>query len=150
MHACVCAENSFDFDSLWEIKSPDAFVKALGGLSSTSKKYFMLSPRYFDTEGKGDVQLIGDFQKFTEQVAATGFDLTIHAPTVSMTVWIKTSPQFQSGFLIRKRPSSSGGASDLSCWAWLLDAQSGPKLVLGAHDFSPRNAPHMKSKSRQV
>jgi hypothetical protein len=150
MHACVCAENSFDFDSLWEIMSRDAFVEALGGLSSTSKKYFMLSPRYFDTEGKGDVQLIGDFQKFTEQVAATGFDLTIHAPTVSWTVWIKTSPQFQSGFLIRKRPSSSGSASGLSCWAWLLDAQSGSKLVLGAHDFSPRNESHMLSHSREV
>ena len=144
------AEDSFDFGSLWAIKSRDAFVEALGRLSSSYKKYFLLSPFYFDTKGKGDVQLIGNLQTFTQSNAATGFDLTIGAPTISLTAWIKTSPQFQSGYLIRKRPSSSGVASDLSCWAWLLDAQSGPKLVLGAHDFSPRNALHMKGKSRQV
>ena len=150
MHACECAEDSFDFDSLWAIKSRDAFVEALGRLSSSYKKYFLLSPLYFDTRGQGDVQLIGNFQKFTQPIAASGFDLTIRAPTISLTAWIKIRPQFQSGYIIRKRPSSSGVASDLSCWAWLLDAQSGPKFVLGAHDFSPRNASHMKSKLRQV
>jgi hypothetical protein len=142
-------EDSFGFASLWAIKSRNAFKQALGGLSSSYKKYFMLSPLYFDTLGKGDVQLIGNLEKFTKPRVLSGFDLSVRAPTVAFTAWVKTTPQFQSGYLIRKRPSSFGPASSLSCWAWFLDAHEGPKFVLGAHDFSPRNAAHLKGKSRQ-
>jgi hypothetical protein len=140
---------SFGFASLWAVNSRNGFKEALGGLSTAYKKYFMLSPVYFDTLGKGDVQMIGNLEKFTKPRVLSGFDLSIVAPTISFTAWVKTTPLFQSGYIIRKRPSSFGPASALSCWAWFLDARDGPKFLLGAHDFSPRSAAHMKSKSQQ-
>jgi hypothetical protein len=123
---------SFGFASLWAVNSRNGFKEALGGLSTAYKKYFMLSPVYFDTLGKGDVQMIGNWDKFTKPRVLSGFDLSIGAPTISFTAWVKTTPLFQSGYIIRKRPSSFGPASALSCWAWFLDARDGPKFLLGS------------------
>ena len=125
-----------------EIKSRDAFAEVLSSLSESSKKYFSLSraSHYFDTKGKGDAQLIGALKLFTSPEVMGDIDLKILAPTISFTTWIKTSAQFSGGYLIRKRPVSSGDASTLSCWSWYLDASSGQELHFGAHDFYPVDA----------
>jgi hypothetical protein len=107
----------------------------LPGLSASSKTYFALSSQYFDAKNSGEVQLNGDVKAYTSPEVLSGFDLTIQAPAISFTAWIKTSQQFIGGYLIRKRPVASGNSSLLSCWGWYLDAKSGPQLHFGAHDF---------------
>ena len=116
----LCTGDSFDFEALAAIKSRDAFIHLLPTLSQTSKKYFALSSQYFDTKGLGDVELIRDLTSFASPEEMGGFDLNIQAPTISFTSWIRTTPQFVSGYLIRKRPSQT---SDLSCWGWFLDSR---------------------------
>lgn len=89
-------------------------------LSQSSKNFFALSSRFFDTKTHGDVQLIGDLTFFAQPVEMGGFDLSIQTPSFSFTCWVKPTRTFVGGYLIRKRPSQT---SDLSCWGWYLDTR---------------------------
>lgn len=144
-------KDSFGFDSLLEIKSREGLVDALPKLSRAAKKYMARSSLYFDAKGTGDVELIGDLKSFSTPEVLGGVDLTILSRTISFTAWIKTTPQFLRGYLIRKRPTAEPGeTSELACWGWLLDADSGPQLHLGAHDFFPIPPLMANAASKQV
>jgi hypothetical protein len=85
--------DAFDFDGLRDMKSRDAFMKALPHISSTSKTYFLLSSTYFDTKQAGNVQLLGPLKTFSQPMLLGGIDLTIQAKDISFTAWVKTTPQ---------------------------------------------------------
>ena len=76
---------SFDFDAIFQISSREQFVEMLPTLSQSSKKYFALSSKYFDSKSDGDVQMIRDLKPFQNPEALGGFDLNIHAPAISFT-----------------------------------------------------------------
>jgi len=116
----IRAGHSFEFDHLLEIQSRQEFTEFLPTLSQSSKRYFALSSQYFDTQGNGDVQLVGALKSFSNPEILSGLELSIMNPEFSFTCWIKTTPQFVSGYLVRKRPAASGAASHLSCWSWFL------------------------------
>jgi len=137
---------SFDFDAIFQISSREQFVEMLPTLSKSSKKYFALSSKYFDSKSDGDVQMIRDLKPFQNPEALGGFDLNIHAPAISFTTWIQTTPQFAGGYMIRKRPAPT---SDLSCWSWYLDPRLGPQLHFGAHNYFPVQAKMSDRTSKQ-
>ena len=60
-----------------------------------------------------------------------GLDISIQAPEVSFTVWVKTSRVFSKGYIFRKRLDAAGFGSDLSCWALFLNRDRGPELRYG-------------------
>jgi hypothetical protein len=107
-------------------------MNVLPTMSEKSKKYFALSSRYFDTKFEGAVQLIGELKSFDGPEVQGGFDLSIQSPSFSFSVWLRLSPQFVRGYIIRKKPMAT---SELVCWAWYVDATYGPQIHLGAHDF---------------
>lgn len=107
-------------------------MNAMPTMSDKSKKYFALSSLYFDTKFEGAVQLIGDLKTFSGPEVQGGFDLSIQSPTISFSAWVKLTPQFVRGYIIRKKPMPT---SELVCWAWYIDANNGPQIHLGAHDF---------------
>eukprot|EP00290_Baffinella_frigidus_P026606 CAMPEP_0180224390 /NCGR_PEP_ID=MMETSP0987-20121128/22038_1 /TAXON_ID=697907 /ORGANISM="non described non described, Strain CCMP2293" /LENGTH=298 /DNA_ID=CAMNT_0022187181 /DNA_START=33 /DNA_END=926 /DNA_ORIENTATION=- len=51
-------------------------------------------------------------------------------------------PGFADGYILRKRITSTGNSSRLSCWGWALRREFGPELHYGGHDFLPRKYPH--------
>jgi hypothetical protein len=102
------AEHEFDFDSLVQINSREAFIEHLPLMSKSSKNFFALSSRYFDTKTLGTVQVIGDLTPYAQSEELGGFDLSIQTPS------------FTFGYLIRKRPFQT---SELSCWGWYLDSR---------------------------
>ena len=140
-------EHSFDFQALGEIKSREALVDMLPMLSKTSKKYFALSSQYFETGIHGTVQLIGALKSFSRPEPYSGLDVTVHVPAFSLSTWIQITPQFASGYVIRKPPQAS---SVLSCWGWFMDARIGPQLHYGGHDFYPTDEQSVLEKRRQT
>ena len=126
--------DTFDFDGLREMKSRSAFLEALPGISKSSKSYFLLSSQYFDTGQAGNVQLLGAMKSFSTPMLLGGIDVTIQAPEISLTAWVKTTPQFVRGYLIRKRLLPAGNGAELSCWGWYLGSKQGPGLHYGVCD----------------
>ena len=112
------AEHAFDFDGLMEINSRESFIESLPMLSASSKNFFALSSRYFDTKTFGAVQLMGDLTSFAQSEELGGIDLSIQTPSNSFTSWVKTTKNFAGGYILRKRLSQT---SDLSCWGWYLN-----------------------------
>jgi hypothetical protein len=95
-----------------------------------------MSAKYFDTEGRGMLQLWGDMNFFTEPKISG--EISFGTETFSMTSWVRTVPQFLDGYILRKRPSIG---SSQSCVGWYLHRNFGPALHYGAHDFDPRSSP---------
>lgn len=77
------------------------------------------------------MQLHGPLQKFDSPTMLGGLDISIQAPEVSFTVWVKTSRVFSKGYIFRKRLDAAGFGSDLSCWALFLNRDRGPELRYG-------------------
>jgi hypothetical protein len=137
-------------NNMRDIKSRADFVKALPQLSRDSKQFFTLSSQYFDTLDAGFVQLLGPLQEFSTPLLLGGVDITIQAPSVSFTTWLKTDPLFLKGYILRKRLLPAGYGSELSCWGWHLDRMKGPQLHYGVHDVFPTDADNRNTRSRQV
>jgi hypothetical protein len=141
---------SFDLEALAAIRSREAFVAMLPVISQASKKYFSLSSEYFDSGQDGAVQMIGDLKSFSNPELVGGFSLTVEAPEISFSSWVRISQDFVSGYLVRKRPVSAGTSSSRSCWGWYLHRTHGQALHFGAHDFFPTSAELRKRRPAQV
>ena len=138
-------QTSFDFDSLVESDSRSAWIDALPAIAEASKNYFILSSQYF--EETGNVELLGPLQTFSSPKLLGGVDLAISVPQISFTAWLKVTPQFNSGYLLRKRLVPAGDGSDLACWGWYLDKKLGPQLHFAVHDFFPTDRDVSSTKS---
>ena len=124
-------KDAFQLEDVTGIKNRPDFVDALAQISSQSKDFFILSSKYFDTEEAGFVQLLGPLKSFSAPKLLGGIDLSINAPTVSFTAWVKTEPLFVKGYIMRKRLLPAGYGSELSCWGWYLDRFKGPQFHYG-------------------
>ena len=142
-------KDAFALEDVIEIKNRPEFVDALSQISQQSKEYFILSSKYFDTEEAGFVQLLGPLQTFSSPKLLGGIDLSINAPQISFTTWVKTEPLFVKGYIMRKRLLPAGYGSELSCWGWYLDRYMGPQFHYGVHDVFPTDTANTR-KSRQV
>ena len=141
---------SFDLEALAAIRSREEFAKMLPVMSQASRKYFSLSSHYFDTGQDGAVQMIGDLKTFSNPDLVGGFALTIEAPEISFSSWVRISQDFIGGYLLRKRPASAGVSSSRSCWGWYLDRKHGQALHYGAHDFFATSAEMRRMRAEQV
>ena len=124
-------KDAFRLDDVTSIRNRAEFVDALTQISQQSKEFFILSSKYFDTEEAGFVQLMGPLQAFSSPKLLGGIDLSINAPKVSFTTWVKTEPLFVKGYIMRKRLLPAGYGSELSCWGWYLDRLKGPQFHYG-------------------
>ena len=129
-------ESAFDFDGLLSVSSKTEFVDAMSAVADSSKPYFHMSAKYFDTGGRGMIQLWGDMESFTGPKLSA--EINFGAKEFSLTAWVRTVPQFLDGYILRKRPSPG---SSLSCVGWYLHRNNGAALHYGAHDFDPRLSP---------
>ena len=77
------------------------------------------------------VQLHGPLQKFDSPTLLGGLDISIQAPEVSFTAWVKFSREFSKGYIFRKRLHAAGFGSDRSCWALFFSHDKGPELRYG-------------------
>jgi len=135
-------DEAFDFEMIQHIGGPNEFEnELLPKLSGQSKKFFALSSEYFEQPtGVGATQILRGMTSFIQP------RLSIHlAPTVksyTFNAWIIMQPGFADGYILRKRITSTGNSSKLSCWSWALRRDFGPELHYGGHDFLPRKYPH--------
>ena len=129
-------QDAFRLKQLRDIESRLGFVEALPALSQKSKDFFLLSSRYFDTEEAGFVQLLGPLQTFSVPKHLS-VDITIQAQSLSFTAWVRTSPLFVKGYIVRKRLLPAGYGSEFSCWGWYLDRRKGAQFHYGVHDIFP-------------
>lgn len=140
--------NAFDFSGLNDIQSREEFVThGLPSLSAKSKEYFTLSSRYFQPDGMGSMMLLRDISLLT--TPKPGPRVTLSTPSFSFSAWVRTRPQFSSGFIVRKTAQEG---SDLSCWGWHLSAGRGPALYYGSHDFflTHNSLPPSQDRPRQM
>jgi hypothetical protein len=79
-------------------------------------------PRYVSSltplgpqEESGFVQMLGPLQSYSSPKLLGGVDLTINAPSISFTAWVKTEPLFVKGYLMRKRLLPAGRRSGFGC-----------------------------------
>ena len=96
---------SFNLDVLQEASSRQDFLDALRDISRASKKYFILSSQYFAEAGH--VELIGPLKSFSGP-SLVNAEVAITVPSVSFTAWVKVTPQFVNGYLLRKRLTAAG------------------------------------------
>ena len=122
-------DTEYGFEELSELTTREQFIdEALPSLADASKNFFLLSTNYFqDSEGISSHELLKEMTVVsTDPVVGAPMELRVQA--FSFTCWIKLSSNFIDGYLIRKRPTSSGAGSDLSCWGWYLHNALGPVL----------------------
>ena len=50
-------ESSFDFEGLLSVSSKTEYADAMRAVADSSKPYFHLSAKYFDTDGRGMIQV---------------------------------------------------------------------------------------------
>lgn len=125
--------SSFELDDLVTVTRRDDFEERLKQISARSKDYFPLSSRRFTSYEAGDKQLIGNIRKFNAPILLSNVDVAVLS-SFSLTVWVRTSPQFLQGYIIRKGTGLLGEGDDVSCWGLHLDGQRGPALHYGSHD----------------
>ena len=135
---------SFDFESLTESDSRGAWVDALPAISQASKRYFILSSQYFSEEG--NLELLGPLQEFSSPTLLGGIEPAITLPHISFSAWLRVTPQFSKGYLLRKRLVAAGDGAELACWGWYFDKRKGPQLHFGVHDFFPTDRDVSSSK----
>jgi len=123
---------AFDLDSLVTITRRDEFEKRLENISARSKNYFPLSSRRFSSVG-GDKMFVRDLRKFVAPILLSNVNLAVLS-SFSVSVWVRTSPQFLGGYIIRKPPGQEGDRADAACWGLFLDAHKGAALRFGSHD----------------
>ena len=129
--------DAFSFEEIRQTKLRGQIYDELKLLSETSKGYMLLSNRYFTSGERGPVTLLGPLQSFATSQVLGGIDLSIEVPEFSFSAWVRSTPQFVRGFIVRKRLVSAGHGQELSCWGWRLDKNAGPALVFGVHDMFP-------------
>jgi hypothetical protein len=129
--ACASTENHAE-SIISEIVENDVTTVKLTFLSRLTD----MSGKYFDTEGRGMLQLWGDMEFFTEPKISG--EISFGTANFSMTAWVRTVPQFLDGYILRKRPSPG---SSQSCVGWYLHRNFGLALHYGAHDFDPLSSP---------
>ncbi|EKX46141.1 hypothetical protein GUITHDRAFT_108175 [Guillardia theta CCMP2712] len=133
--------SSFNLQEVATIQSRADFTQALQSISSESRKHFVLSSQYFDTQDQGNVQILGSLRSFTAP-AVLG--------NISFTTWMRVSADFTSGYVFRKRLVSAGSGSDLSCWGWYFDRFTGPQFRYGMHDTFPIDIWNINNRLQQL
>ena len=68
----------------------------------------------------GGVELQGHMKTFKIPARLDSIDLNVRVSSFSLTAWVRTSTQFVSGYIVRKRVASSGLGEKISCWGWWL------------------------------
>ena len=134
----VDLDEAFDFNRLVTIRTKNEFLNmSLMDLSAKSKKFLVRSSEYFDSDGKGQVDLLQSKIYFTTPKMVMGIDLSMQLPSVSFTAWVRLDEYFSGGYIIRKKMAVSGTGSLHSCWGWYLNRLRGQQLHYGAHDYFP-------------
>lgn len=143
-------ESAFDFKGLQTLSDREAlFNTGLQRISHRSKDYFAMSSKYFESAG-GGVELLRNSETLTSPKIIGALNLPILLPQFSLSVWVRTDPQFVRGYLVRKRLSTAGNGANLACFGWHLDKLNGPSLHYGASDFYPTQVGQNGAEQEQV
>ena len=132
-------DKSLNLHTLEHIQSSKEFVtEFLPQFADKTRDFQPLSNRYFRTglDGHGaGIDLLSHRQYFERPERLVTLDINVRQPSFTFTAWVKTSPSFVAGYIIRKRVGAEGKSQDLSCWGWYLSHLHGQQLHYGGHDF---------------
>jgi hypothetical protein len=85
-----------------------------------ARDFFPVGALYFDTNLDAGIEILGSARTFKLPARLDKLRLNIRIPAFSFTAWVRTSSQFQSGYIIRKQLAPSGLGEHLSVWGWWL------------------------------
>jgi hypothetical protein len=121
--AGLCSEivESFALDSISNIRSSQEFFSSYLPLAAKrARDFFPVGALYFDTNLDAGIEILGSARTFKLPARLDKLRLNIRIPAFSFTAWVRTSSQFQSGYIIRKQLAPSGLGEHLSVWGWWL------------------------------
>ena len=68
----------------------------MGAVAKNSKQFFHLSGEYFDSQGRGMLQLQGPMEMFTGPKLAS--EINFGAKEFTLSAWVSVRPQFLDGY----------------------------------------------------